>query len=183
MAEASSINFVRGKSGERVFISAMDRNTLMRVSLLADRLFTGHPDEQELSVSFATERDALQSVLDWMLVQADKPDEDVSFLSYGPIFEDAMRVHHVCVWLGVRRSLRGEDGRDSLVHYIRMAPLTLAEFAMIAELSGADSGLKVLATRETVRTQRQFIGSRTGLGVPEWDAIAEYCLANGIDLS
>lgn len=155
-------------------IATMARATLIRFSKNAARHLPRNPQHRNYGISTDAPKSAVQHVLDWMIDQA--ANQTPAPLPHPDTFEEAVWALQVCRTMGVFKSFMGEAMRDEVWAYIRMAPLTWQEFAMIYEVIPFDTALMRLAVVETEKRFRE--GGLTG--VPDVKKIVEYCVENEI---
>ncbi|KAK4500684.1 hypothetical protein PRZ48_008873 [Zasmidium cellare] len=89
-------------------------------------------------------------------------------------FTKVMQVYRAAREMGLSKTIRGNAIRDDMLHYIRMAPLTLNEFIMIHESTPFDE--YILST-----AMNCSINFSMGLNKPpEMQQIEQYCEWAGI---
>lgn len=164
-------------SGSGQYITTIARSTLIRFSSNAARHLPANPQHRNFGVGTAAPKSAVLHVLKWMIDQADV--KSPAPLPHPDTFEEAVWALQICRAIGIFKVFMGEMMRDEIKAYMRMAPLTWQEFAMICEVVPYDTQLVRLAVAVTERRFREE-GLR---GVPDVRKIVEYCLENGIVIS
>ena len=158
------------------FVGSVDRHTITRFSKKADST------APSLYVGADTNLGCILHILIWMANEATSASIPQPLPQWSEVFEDNVPMHRACSNLGIPKAARGDECRNALVHYIKMAQLTLAEFAMHFEVVAYDGGLLALALQETREFQnRAQQGKMSQYEVPEWEGIKAYCKENGIE--
>lgn len=175
----------RNRPGE--VIDSISRLTFLRFSRYGDDL-AKHPSINTFCIEPLLPEDyphddptsenrddkrAVRFVLDWMRSQSLAVDPDP--LPHPVTFENTVLVHMAAYLLGAKKKLKRQRVRNALLNYLKMAPLTLEEFAMVIECLGFDGQLVIVALEATL-TKFGQPPTRGG----DYDRIEDYMLQHNI---